>query len=55
MGGAYEFVRRAAANLRETEDSWNPTMGGFAAGAFLGLRCTSLNGHRAIAMESRRC
>ena len=38
MGGVYEFVRRAAANLREKEDSWNPTIGGFFAGATTGLR-----------------
>ena len=39
MGGAYEFVKVASANLREKDDSWNPTLGGFVAGATLGLRC----------------
>ncbi|KAF8541937.1 NADH-ubiquinone oxidoreductase 213 kDa subunit [Trichophaea hybrida] len=38
MGGSYMFVRNAAANLREKEDSWNPTIGGFVAGAILGTR-----------------
>ncbi|KAI9813535.1 MAG: hypothetical protein M1832_006266 [Thelocarpon impressellum] len=38
MGGAYEFVKVASANLREKDDSWNPSLGGFAAGAVMGLR-----------------
>ncbi|KAF8250153.1 hypothetical protein K440DRAFT_597600 [Wilcoxina mikolae CBS 423.85] len=38
MGGSYMFVRNAAANLREKEDSWNPAIGGFVAGAILGTR-----------------
>ena len=38
-GGAYGFSKAAAANLREKDDSWNPTIGGFIAGAVLGLRC----------------
>ncbi|KAI9797873.1 MAG: hypothetical protein M1833_005073 [Piccolia ochrophora] len=38
MGGAHEFVRNASANLRQRDDSWNPTFGGFVAGAVLGLR-----------------
>jgi hypothetical protein len=39
MGGSYMFVRHAAANLREKDDFWNPTIGGFVAGAILGTRC----------------
>lgn len=39
MGGAYEFSKCAAANLREKDDTWNPTIGGFFAGSMLGLRC----------------
>ncbi|GAB7363301.1 hypothetical protein MBLNU230_g3582t1 [Neophaeotheca triangularis] len=38
MGGAYEFTKLASANLREKDDAWNPTFGGLAAGAMLGLR-----------------
>ncbi|KAI9680791.1 MAG: hypothetical protein M1817_004231 [Caeruleum heppii] len=38
MGGAYEFVRHASANLREKDDSWNAALGGFFAGTALGLR-----------------
>jgi len=38
MGGSYMFVRNAAANLREVDDSWNPTIGGFVAGAIMGTR-----------------
>ena len=40
MGGAYEFTKNASANLREKDDAWNPTFGGFFAGTMLGLRCT---------------
>lgn len=39
MGGAYEFTKCASANLREKDDTWNPTIGGFFAGSILGLRC----------------
>lgn len=39
MGGAYEFFRTAAANLREKNDSYNEAIGGFVGGAMLGLRC----------------
>ncbi|KAI9777699.1 MAG: hypothetical protein M1839_008618 [Geoglossum umbratile] len=35
MGGAYEFVNAASANLREKDDSWNPTLGGFFAGSVM--------------------
>ena len=42
MGGTYEFVNAASANLREKDDSWNPTLGGFFAGSVMGLRCASL-------------
>ncbi|KAI9778370.1 MAG: hypothetical protein M1816_004128 [Peltula sp. TS41687] len=38
MGGAYEFVRLGSANLRERDDSWNQAVGGFVAGAILGIR-----------------
>ena len=39
MGGTFEFIRIASANLREKDDSWNPTIAGFFAGGILGLRC----------------
>lgn len=39
MGGAYEFTKIAAANLREKDDTWNSTIGGFFSGTMLGLRC----------------
>ena len=42
MGGAYEFVKTASANLREKDDHWNTTWGGLAAGAIIGLRCQFL-------------
>ncbi|CCX15594.1 Tim17/Tim22/Tim23/Pmp24 family-domain-containing protein [Pyronema domesticum] len=38
MGGSYMFVRNAAANLREKDDHWNPTIAGFVSGAVLGTR-----------------
>ena len=38
MGGSYEFVKTASANLREKEDHWNVAMGGLVSGALLGLR-----------------
>ncbi|KAL1978756.1 hypothetical protein VTN31DRAFT_1615 [Thermomyces dupontii] len=38
MGGTYEFVKTASANLRETNDHWNTALGGFFSGAVLGLR-----------------
>lgn len=38
MGGSYEFVKTASANLREKQDHWNVVAGGFASGALLGLR-----------------
>ncbi|KAF3939256.1 hypothetical protein ABW19_dt0204220 [Dactylella cylindrospora] len=38
MGGAYSFIRDASANLRETEDVWNTTIGGFVAGSLIGIR-----------------
>ncbi|KAE8356900.1 hypothetical protein BDV28DRAFT_42245 [Aspergillus coremiiformis] len=37
MGGTYEFVKTASANLREKEDHWNVALGGFFSGAILGL------------------
>ncbi|KAI9822562.1 MAG: hypothetical protein M1827_000281 [Pycnora praestabilis] len=42
MGGTYEFAKTASANLREKDDSWNPTIGGFLAGSVLGLRFRTL-------------
>ncbi|CAK4034924.1 probable NADH-ubiquinone oxidoreductase 213 kDa subunit [Lecanosticta acicola] len=41
MGGSYEFVKCACANLREKDDTWNATWGGLASGAMLGLRFRS--------------
>ncbi|KAL2009844.1 hypothetical protein VTN00DRAFT_5651 [Thermoascus crustaceus] len=38
MGGTYEFVKTASANLREKEDHWNVTLAGFFSGSILGLR-----------------
>lgn len=38
MGGTYEFVKTASANLREKEDHFNVTLGGFFSGALLGFR-----------------
>ena len=42
VGGAFEFTRVASANLREKEDYWNDAVGGFVAGAILGLRCRGI-------------
>lgn len=39
MGGLYEFCKIASANLREKEDVYNSTIGGFFAGSVLGFRC----------------
>ena len=41
MGGTYEFVKTASANLREKDDTFNVTLGGFFAGAIIGLKCMS--------------
>jgi hypothetical protein len=38
MGGVFEFAKCASANLREKEDTYNSTIGGFLAGSVLGLR-----------------
>jgi len=38
MGGTFAFVSTASANLREKEDAYNPGLGGFFAGALVGLR-----------------
>lgn len=38
MGGTYEFFRKASANLREKDDTYNEAIGGFVAGTMLGLR-----------------
>ncbi|KAL2019947.1 hypothetical protein VTK56DRAFT_9039 [Thermocarpiscus australiensis] len=37
-GGVYEFTRVASANLREKDDYYNNGIGGFFAGAVIGLR-----------------
>jgi len=37
-GASFEFTRCASANLREKDDHWNHAVGGFVAGAVLGLR-----------------
>jgi len=42
MGGTYEFTRLAAANLRQKDDSWNPTIGGFLAGSIVGMKFRTL-------------
>jgi len=39
MGGTYEFCRRAAANLRAKDDTYNEAIGGFVSGSVIGLRC----------------
>ncbi|KAI9932782.1 hypothetical protein ASPWEDRAFT_63792 [Aspergillus wentii DTO 134E9] len=41
MGGTYEFVKTASANLREKEDPYNVALGGFVSGSLLGLRARS--------------
>lgn len=38
MGGTYAFVSTASANLRQKNDPYNPGLGGFFAGALVGLR-----------------
>jgi len=38
MGGTYRFVSTASANLREKNDPYNVALGGFFAGALVGLR-----------------
>ncbi|KAL9625048.1 MAG: hypothetical protein Q9160_000777 [Pyrenula sp. 1 TL-2023] len=42
MGGAYGFVKTASANLREKHDPYNNALGGFFAGALVGLRSRSM-------------
>ncbi|KLJ09445.1 hypothetical protein EMPG_15135 [Blastomyces silverae] len=42
VGGAYQFARIAAANLREKDDHWNAAWGGFFGGAAIGLRARTL-------------
>jgi hypothetical protein len=44
MGGAYEFSKNAAANLREKDDAYNPAIGGLFAGSMMGLKCMWLAG-----------
>ena len=44
MGGAFEFTRVAAANLREKDDSWNPAVGGFFGGAVAGMKRQYIEG-----------
>ena len=41
MGGTYAFVSTASANLRQKNDAYNAGLGGFFAGALVGLRSTS--------------
>ena len=41
MGGTYAFVSTASANLRQKSDAYNAGLGGFFAGALVGLRSTS--------------
>ncbi|KAJ6189545.1 hypothetical protein N7519_004453 [Penicillium mononematosum] len=41
MGGTYEFIKTASANLREKEDHYNVALGGFFSGAILGLRANN--------------
>lgn len=38
VGGVFEFARSAAANLREKNDHYNASIGGFFAGSILGVR-----------------
>ena len=38
VGAAYSFTRAATANLREKDDHWNATIGGFVGGAVGGLK-----------------
>lgn len=38
MGGTYEFVKTASANLREADDCYNTALGGFFSGSLLGFR-----------------
>ncbi|KAJ5504112.1 Mitochondrial inner membrane translocase subunit Tim17/Tim22/Tim23/peroxisomal protein PMP24 [Penicillium fimorum] len=42
MGGTYEFIKSASANLREKDDHYNVALGGFFSGAILGLRVRTL-------------
>ncbi|KAI9888631.1 MAG: hypothetical protein M1814_006571 [Vezdaea aestivalis] len=44
VGGAFAFTSHAAANLREKDDNWNATIGGFFGGSMLGLRAKSMPG-----------
>lgn len=39
MGGAFEFTKNAAANLRQKDDAINSAYGGFLAGSMIGLKC----------------
>ncbi|KAL9610483.1 MAG: hypothetical protein Q9167_004823 [Letrouitia subvulpina] len=41
FGGSFSFFEAVAANLREKDDSYNPAIGGFAAGAVAGFRFRS--------------
>jgi len=42
MGGTYAFVSTASANLRQKNDPYNNALGGFFAGALVGLRKRSM-------------
>jgi hypothetical protein len=41
-GGLLEFTRVSSANLREQDDHWNHAVGGFFAGAVLGVRSRNM-------------
>ncbi len=42
VGGTYAFISNASANLREKNDPYNQALGGFCAGALLGVPSTRM-------------
>ena len=38
MGGVYAFARTVSSNLRQKDDHYSAAIGGFFAGAIVGLR-----------------
>ncbi|KAF2657808.1 hypothetical protein K491DRAFT_311657 [Lophiostoma macrostomum CBS 122681] len=42
VGATYQFTRDATANLRQKQDTYNEAIGGFAAGAMLGVTRRSI-------------
>ena len=59
MGATFGFAESAAANLRERDDMWNPTIAGFLAGSVAGLRsmsaCWLLHGKiKSLTMDSEK-